>query len=205
MSAPKWSDPAFVKAYNAKYYAANAARIKSAVKRYRKDNSETVRARAAKYRNEHRAEHLATLKSYRKANRARVDASIARWHKAHPERTRAAALAWYYRNPDKCNEAKARRRAIEKRVTPAWRDRARILEVYALAKRLTKTLGIKHHVDHIVPLRSALVCGLHVEHNLRVIPAAENRSKNNRYWPDMPKANGCVVVLSGNVFVRAAA
>jgi 5-methylcytosine-specific restriction endonuclease McrA len=45
---------------------------------------------------------------------------------------------------------------------------------------------VKHEVDHIVPLKSPLVCGLHVEHNLQVIPATQNRRKHNRVWPDMP-------------------
>ncbi len=31
------------------------------------------------------------------------------------------------------------------------------------------------------------LCGLHVEHNLRVIPAAVNLAKKNFYWPDMPE------------------
>jgi len=34
--------------------------------------------------------------------------------------------------------------------------------------------------------REANVCGLHVEHNLQVIPRSVNQSKNNRRWPDMP-------------------
>ena len=38
-----------------------------------------------------------------------------------------------------------------------------------------------HHVDHIIPLQGAIVSGLHVEGNLRVITATENMIKRNRY------------------------
>ena len=47
-------------------------------------------------------------------------------------------------------------------------------------------LGFKWEVDHIVPLQSKLVCGLHVHNNLQVITALENIKKHNKVWPDMP-------------------
>jgi len=84
------------------------------------------------------------------------------------------------------------RRAAEKQATPAWANRKAMLAIYAEAVRLTELTGVEHHVDHIVPLQSPWVCGLHCEANLRIIPSYENQSKSNRWWPDMPDLTGCV-------------
>ena len=46
--------------------------------------------------------------------------------------------------------------------------------------KMTSQTGIKHEVDHIIPLQSPFVCGLHVEYNLQVITAKMNRSKGNK-------------------------
>lgn len=65
---------------------------------------------------------------------------------------------------------------------PIWADKMAIKTIYQLARRVSQCLGIEFQVDHIVPLKGALVCGLHVETNLRVIPAHSNQKKWNR-WP----------------------
>jgi hypothetical protein len=70
--------------------------------------------------------------------------------------------------------------------TPKWADRSRIVEIYREAIQKTLETGIKHEVDHIVPMRSKWVCGLHCEDNLQVITQTENQTKHNSYWPDMP-------------------
>lgn len=54
-------------------------------------------------------------------------------------------------------------------------------EACDLAHRRESTTGIKWHLDHVVPLRGKLVCGLHVWYNWAVIPAKINIKKGNSY------------------------
>lgn len=49
-----------------------------------------------------------------------------------------------------------------------------------------KKAGEDLHIDHIVPICSDLVCGLHVPWNLAIIGRIENLSKSNTWWPDHP-------------------
>lgn len=68
--------------------------------------------------------------------------------------------------------------------TPAWADQSAILAFYQEAARITKETGIQHQVDHIVPLLSKMVCGLHVQNNLQILDKSSNIKKGNRHWPD---------------------
>lgn len=73
--------------------------------------------------------------------------------------------------------------AARRRLPPDWLDAislAQIQEMYDIAKAVSVQTGIKHHVDHIIPLNAKLVNGLHVPWNLQVITASENCAKGAR-------------------------
>ena len=99
-----------------------------------------------------------------------------------PER-KASKAHWARKNAARCAAKVATRDALKLKATPPWltpQDRARIADFYKEARRRTKQTGIKHSVDHIIPLRGKTVCGLHVPWNLQVLTATENTAKGNR-------------------------
>lgn len=65
--------------------------------------------------------------------------------------------------------------------TPAWANKTAIAKIYSEAKRLTAETGIKHEVDHIVPILNKKVCGLHVEANLQILTKSENIRKHSKF------------------------
>jgi hypothetical protein len=57
--------------------------------------------------------------------------------------------------------------------TPPWADKEKIKAIYDEAART----GLV--VDHEIPLRGKLVCGLHVENNLQLLDSTTNVRKYN--------------------------
>lgn len=109
---------------------------------------------------------------WKKSNRDRLNKYLMDWYDSDPTRR-----ATKYRNDRKGTST---RRAKKLLATPYWSESERIKEVYKKAAKF----GL--HVDHIVPLKSSKVCGLHVWHNLQLLAPDLNQSKSNREWPDMP-------------------
>lgn len=72
-----------------------------------------------------------------------------------------------------------------RRARPSWADRRALRAFWDESRAMTAATGVQHSVDHIVPLLHPLVCGLHCEANLRILPLAENIAKSNNWWPDM--------------------
>lgn len=123
---------------------------------------------------------LAADPMYREVERQRVRS----FWQANPTK-RAEADKKYARNNRAQITAKLVKRRTEKiRRTPAWLsedDLWMIAQAYELARLRTQAFGFEWHVDHVIPLQGKLVSGLHVPHNLQVIPARANRNKSNKF------------------------
>lgn len=124
--------------------------------------------------------------NYRKNNPEKRKKSSSDWATKNKASRKEYIKLYIRENKGIVNANTAMRRARKKQATPAWANPKKIKIEYDLAAWCSKVTGEQYHVDHIVPLQSKLVCGLHWEGNLQVIPAFNNHSKNNRYWDDMP-------------------
>jgi hypothetical protein len=119
------------------------------------------------------------------AARERICENKRKRYAADPTREIQTVRDWQRRNPAAVRECNARRRAIERKATPKWYVYADCLKIHEEALQLRRE-GLDVHVDHIVPLKNPLVCGLHWAGNLQIETATDNLRKGNRRWPDMP-------------------
>lgn len=96
--------------------------------------------------------------------------STALFRLANPEYSKEYRQA----NPEQHKEYCATYAATKLGATPKWADLNKIKTIY-------KNCPTGMHVDHIIPLRGELVCGLHVENNLQYLSPEQNRIKSNKF------------------------
>lgn len=127
----------------------------------------------------------------RERDRARYDAekerrraAVSAYKAAHPERVKEKDRRVREKYRDYRTALTAQHKADKLRAMPAWADRDAIRQFYREAARLSAETGIPHEVDHIVPLRSSVVCGLHVPANLQCLTKSQNSAKRNAFNPD---------------------
>lgn len=167
------------------WYEKNRDRKQATNRAWKRDNAERNKENNYRY-------YLANKEKYNKLTND--------WWKQHPERRKEKGDRWSRLNRHKrlsasllyqkvhavrLNAKRAKRKALKIQATPMWSDDKAIQQYYLIAKFLSDELGSKFHVDHMVPLQSDQVCGLHTPANLTIMLGNWNCSKSNRWWPDM--------------------
>lgn len=92
----------------------------------------------------------------------------------HRDEIRIRNSLWRKNNLQTHSAAQANRRASKIKATPIWANKCALKEIYKGCPR-----GM--HVDHIIPLKNDLVCGLHVPENLQYLTFEENVLKSNKF------------------------
>lgn len=150
------------------------------LKLWAEKNKEYVRKKVEEYTDKNRDNIQKYWREYHQKHKEIRNKIRAETQKNNRDSANKKNREWKKRNKDYACFDEGKRRATKIKATPKWASEEKIKEIYLLANKESK------HVDHIVPLRSKIVCGLHCEHNLQLLTPKENLLKNNRYWPDMP-------------------
>lgn len=115
-----------------------------------------------------------------KENKDRLLELGKQWRDRNSGQVRQAKKDYYRLNKEVAYAANARRKARKLQALASWRSDNAIKAFYQQASLMTKVTGVKYVVDHIFPLHSEFVCGLHCEANLRVITQHDNAVKGSK-------------------------
>lgn len=139
------------------YRAANPDKAANDSKKYRAKNPTRAAEDGRKYYAANKETEKARKSAYRKANLPRYRELDRR------------------RNKEKVAK-NAARRARKNMATPSWLT----ADQHQQMRAFYKATPADHEVDHIVPLISDIVCGLHVPWNLQYLTVEDNRKKGNK-------------------------
>jgi len=121
--------------------------------------------------------------------------SVKKWKKKSGYKIKPEYFVWWKQNNKHRFKVYEKGRSLDRKIwrskrarytiklaTPKWltvEHKAEILDIYKMSRKMTKENDVVYEVDHIVPLRNKIVCGLHVPWNLRIVTRSQNRSKGN--------------------------
>lgn len=154
---------------------------KMCVKKYHKKWQKENRDKVKKNQEDFYKRHGMTKSQYNKKyyNKSGYD-------KKYYEKNREKILKYkkelFEKNPHWHNSKRVLARLRKSGAAPKWLDKDMLMEIdsfYECAKALKTVRGIQYEVDHIIPLNSDYVCGLHVPWNLQILTKEENIEKGN--------------------------
>jgi hypothetical protein len=148
-----------IRARKRKAYKENQERAKGYSRKFRLNNPDKVREILRKSRKKHS-----------KSNRIKAK----NWRDKNPEKIRAIKRAWNKKNHAKVIAHNAAVRARRRKRLHPLANKKTMREMFIYARSITKSTGVKHHVDHIIPLAAN---GWHHEDNMQ--PLVESLNHNN--------------------------
>jgi hypothetical protein len=185
----------YISSYAKEYYIKNKEEIrkkqknytdenKESLKAYKLRNKENIKTKLDEYRKINKEKIAKQEKEYKEANSEHIRQKSAEYRAKNVDKKRQVWKEWSINNKEKILANNAKRRAGRLQRTPSWLTADQLQQIewfYAEAKRLSEETGIKHHVDHVLPLQGKNVSGLHISENLQILTARENIRKSNRY------------------------
>ncbi len=144
--------------------------LKDRKKDYRLRNLEYIKLKNKEWYDKNKEYVYEYRRNYYSANRDVLLENQKIYYQANRDRlvvySRAHSRIYYRSHKSKYVSMVAKRRADRIQRTPSWADPKKIEEFYILAKRLSKETGVKHHVDHIIPLKGKLFLGFMLKQTL---------------------------------------
>lgn len=119
---------------------------------------------------------------YSKCNNCR-SLGWAEYHEKNKEYRNNSCKEYYKNNKSIFREKEKRYKLSKKGAVPIWYselDKFILEEMYYMCTQRKAATGIEHEIDHIIPLNSDIVCGLHWHKNWQILTEADNRQKSNK-------------------------
>lgn len=168
---------------HAKYHAENKDTINARIALWQKNNPDKARANSKRFYENNKESEKERRKKWVESNPNWIKDYAKQYRIDNSERFKKYDAEYLQDNKAAIYAKTARRRAIKKQASVSWADHEKIKDIYTECIKISKETGIVHHVDHIIPLQSKYICGLHVETNLQILPWYENLTKLNKFKP----------------------
>lgn len=143
-------------------------------------NKKKIDKRKHKWYENNKVQHAYSGTIWRQIHREEVNAKSKEWWKNNKEKHNETAKKWRTNNPEIVARNKRTYLKRKKQAIPQWYETELVKQIYLMRDKLSMLWGIQLHVDHIVPLQSENVCGLHCWDNLQLLEATLNISKSNK-------------------------
>lgn len=147
---------------------------------YYLSHQEKLIQRSRTWEDNNRTQKNETQKKWVQKNQEKRKQIIKKYYENNTDKVAKATKNWKNNNAGKITFYASQRRLIKKSAMPKWANLEKIKNVYDEAAKLREN-GFDVHVDHIIPLKNKLVCGLHVHNNLQILDAKENLHKFNKF------------------------